>query len=156
MKPGQVLRAWSDRILRGVMGAALAGLFAAVIDTAWARGQGDDTSFEVKSFSLFLADAGLLSPIALLVGAAVGVGSVAVFPERAPSPSSLKDWLRDTAKGRPADVAAFVPLIFAVPRSSIITELEYEVVCRYSLRAFLMSTSSVFSSVWFLTILVNS
>ncbi|HMY16131.1 MAG TPA: sulfatase-like hydrolase/transferase [Polyangium sp.] len=111
MKPGQVLRAWSDRILRGVMGAALAGLFAAVLDTAWARGQGDDTSFEVKSFSLFLADAGLLSPIALLVGAAVGVGSVAVFPERAPSPSSLKDWLRDTAKGRPADVAAFVPLM---------------------------------------------
>lgn len=111
MKPGQVLRAWSDRILRGAMGASLAGLFASALDTAWARGQGDETSFEVKSFALFLADAGLLSPVALLVGVAAGVGSVAIFPERAPSPASLMDWLRDTAKGRPADVAAFVPLM---------------------------------------------
>lgn len=111
MKPGQVLRAWSGRIVRGAMGASLAGLFAASLDAAWARGQGDGTSLEVKAFALLLADAGLIAPIALLVGLGVGIGSVVVFPERAPSPASLMDWLRDTAKGRPADVAAFVPLM---------------------------------------------
>ncbi len=111
MKPGQVLRAWSGRIVRGAMGASLAGLFAALVETAWARGHGDGASLEVKSFALFLADAGLLSPVALAVGLAVSIGSVVVFPERAPSPSSLTDWLRNMAKGRPADVAAFVPLM---------------------------------------------
>ena len=93
------------------MGASLAGLLAAIVDTAWARGEGDGGSLEVKSFALFLADAGLLSPVALLVGFAVSIASVLIFPERAPSPSSLTDWLRDMAKGRPADVAAFVPLM---------------------------------------------
>ncbi|MBK9262564.1 MAG: sulfatase-like hydrolase/transferase [Polyangiaceae bacterium] len=92
------------------MGASLAGLFAAAFDTAWARGQGDGSA-DVKPFAVFLADAGLVAPIALGVGLAVGVGSVLVFPHRAPSPSSLTDWLRDMAKGRPADVAAFAPLV---------------------------------------------
>jgi choline-sulfatase len=111
MKAGQVLRGWSSRIVRGTMGASLAGLFAALVEAGWARGQGDGASLEVKLFALFLADAGLLAPVALAVGLAVSFGSVVVFPERAPSPSSLTDWLRDMAKGRPADVAAFVPLI---------------------------------------------
>lgn len=111
MKPGQVLRAWSGRIVRGAMGASLAGLFAAAFDTAWARGQGDASSLEVKPIAVLLADAGLIAPVALTVGLVVGLGSVVVFPDRAPSPSSLTDWLRDTAKGRPADVAAFVPLV---------------------------------------------
>jgi choline-sulfatase len=111
MKPGQVLRAWSGRIVRGAMGASLAGLFAAAFDAAWARGHGDGASLEVKSFALYLADAGLVSPVALVVGLAVGIGSIVVFPDRAPSPGMLMDWLRDMAKGRPADVAAFVPLM---------------------------------------------
>lgn len=111
MKPGQVLRTWSGRIVRGAFGASLGGLFAACFDASWARGQGDGASLEVKSLALVLADAGLISPIALFVGLGVGFGSVLVFPERAPSPASFMDWLRDLAKGRPADVAAFVPLM---------------------------------------------
>lgn len=111
MKAGQVLRTWSGRIVRGAFGASLGGLFAACFDASWARGQGDASSLEVKSFALVLADAGLISPIALFVGLGVGFGSVLVFPERAPSPASFMDWLRDMAKGRPADVAAFVPLM---------------------------------------------
>ncbi len=111
MKPGQFLRAWSGRIVQGMLGASLAGFFAALLDTTWARGEGDGASLEVKTFALFLADAGLLSPVALLVGFALSVASVLIFPDRAPSPSSLTDWLRDMARGRPADVAAFVPLM---------------------------------------------
>lgn len=93
------------------MGASLAGLLAAALDASWARGQGDGTSFEVKSFALVLADAGVLSPVALAVGLGVGFASVLIFPDRAPSPAMLMDWLRDLARGRPADVAAFVPLM---------------------------------------------
>lgn len=111
MKPGQVLRSWSGRIVRGAFGASLGGLFAACLDASWARGQSDGTSLEVKSLALLLADLGLISPVALFVGLGVGFGSVLIFPERAPSPASLMDWLRDMAKGRPADVAAFVPLV---------------------------------------------
>jgi len=111
MKPGQVLRAWSSRIVRGAFGASLGGFFAACLDASWARGQGDAASLEVKSLALLLADLGLISPVALFVGLGVGLGSVLVFPDRAPSPASLMDWLRDMAKGRPADVAAFVPLM---------------------------------------------
>jgi choline-sulfatase len=111
MKPGQVLRTWSSRIVRGAFGASLGGLFAACLDASWARGHGEATSLEVKSLALLLADLGLISPIALFVGLGVGFGSILIFPDRAPSPASLMDWLRDMAKGRPADVAAFVPLM---------------------------------------------
>ncbi len=111
MKAGQLVRAWSSRIAAGALGASVAGLFAATFDTAWARGAGDAKPLEVKALAVLLADAGLIAPVALAVGIGVGIGSVLVFPDRPPSVSSLMDWLRDLARGKPADVAAFVPLL---------------------------------------------
>ena len=106
----QLLRAWSGRLLRGAMGASLAGLFAAALDAAWARGQSDDTQRSSKLLSLLAADAGLVAPIALLTGLFVAAALVFVSPNRAPSLATLIDSLRARAKGRPADIAAFVPL----------------------------------------------
>jgi choline-sulfatase len=109
MKTGQSLRVWSGRVVRGAMGGSLAGLAAAALDAAYARG-GEDRSAAAGFFSLFAADAGLVAPVALGVSLAVAVSLVLLSPHRAPSPAIAIDSLRARAKGRPADVAAFVPL----------------------------------------------
>jgi arylsulfatase A-like enzyme len=99
----------SGRLGRSVLGAALAALGAGVLDAGWARaaagaGRGRD------GVAVYLADAGLIAPIALVVGLAAGVAALVVNPVVPPSPSRLVAALRVRAVGRPADVAAFVPL----------------------------------------------
>jgi len=92
------------------MGGSLVGLFAAALDVAWARSAGDERLSASKRFSLFAADAGLVAPIALVLSVFVATTLVLVSPNRAPSSATLVESLRARAKGRPADVAAFVPL----------------------------------------------
>jgi arylsulfatase A-like enzyme len=103
----RILRDWGGRLGRSALGAALAGFVAAWIDAGWARG-GDSGP---GRFGTFLADAGLLAPVALVIGVvAVGL-SVLVDPEKPPTPAGFLAALRRRAVGRPADVAAFVPLV---------------------------------------------
>jgi arylsulfatase A-like enzyme len=110
MKTGQILRAWAGRIAQGAVGGAAAGLAAAAFDTAYALGSDEDRAPGGALLSVFVADAGLVAPVALGVSLAVGVMLVLLWPGLVPSPAAMIAWLRARAKGRPADVAAFVPL----------------------------------------------
>jgi len=100
-------REWGRRIAQSVFGAAICGLAAAALDSAWAY-SGDDAA--LSRAGLAVADAGLLAPFMLLIGIFAGALAIAIDPGRSPSPSSLVSSLRLRAVGRPADIAAFVPL----------------------------------------------
>lgn len=100
-------RGWWTRLARSALGASACALGAALLDAGWAAG-GEGGAGKLPAW---LADAGLVAPVALLVGVAAGVGAIAADPEGPPSPSTLIASLRLRAVGRPADVAAFVPLV---------------------------------------------
>jgi arylsulfatase A-like enzyme len=102
------LREAFDRVAGGVLGASVCALGASVLDASWARAAGG--SARIGS-SIYLADAGLLAPVALAVGLAAALAGLVVNPHAPPSPKQLLAALRVRASGRPADVAAFVPLV---------------------------------------------
>ncbi|MRG94065.1 sulfatase [Polyangium spumosum] len=110
MKTPLYLRAWASRIARGAMGASIAGLAAAALDAAYTRGGEEERIDAGRALVIFVADVGLVAPVALVVGLVVATALVVLFPESAPTPASAVASLRARAKGRPADVAAFVPL----------------------------------------------
>src|SRR4051812_31852635 len=104
----RVREGWG-RVCRSVLGAALCALGSDVLDAAWARAAAGDGRGRA-GWTIYLADAGLIAPIAILVGLAAGVAALVVDPLTPPSPSRLVAGLRVRAVGRPAAVAAFVPL----------------------------------------------
>lgn len=109
MKPFPRLAAWSSRLARSALGASVCGLAAALADASWARGAAGAVA-KSRGFALYLADAGLISPAAIAVGLGAGLAGIVLDPAAPPSPSRLANALRLRAVGRPADVAAFVPL----------------------------------------------
>lgn len=108
MRPWILLRSSAGRLAKSALGGSVCGLAAAVADAAWAARDAGDAS--PLGLSIALADAGLLVPFAWFIGLGAGAGALFVDPQRPPSPSSLIASLRVRAIGRPADVAAFVPL----------------------------------------------
>lgn len=99
-------RGWAARLARSALGASACALIAALLDAGWAAGEGPAAG----RLPAWLADAGLLAPVALVVGALAGAAALLVDPARPPSPTALVASLRLRAVGRPADIAAFVPL----------------------------------------------
>ncbi|MEJ7733071.1 MAG: sulfatase-like hydrolase/transferase [Polyangiaceae bacterium] len=95
---------WAARFARGALCASLGGLGAALCDASWAGGGATSTS------TLFLADAGLVAPLALVLAVLATLLGLLLDPGNPPSPASLIADLRLRAVGRPADVAAFAPL----------------------------------------------
>ena len=105
-----MVRSWGPRVAHGLLGAVAAGAVATLFDASWARSAAGESASK-HGLDLYLADAGLLAPIALICGGiAVGL-SLVVDPSVPPSPVGLAASLRIRAVGRPADIAAFVPLI---------------------------------------------
>jgi choline-sulfatase len=98
----------SARVGRSVLGASVAGLLAAVVDAAWARGAASAGPGRA-AVHVYLAAAGLIAPIAIAVGLAAGVAGLVADPDAPPSPARFMAALRVRAIGRPA-TAAFVPL----------------------------------------------
>ncbi|MEO5730063.1 MAG: putative metal-binding motif-containing protein, partial [Byssovorax sp.] len=103
-------RSWSARLAHGLLGASAVGLGATLFDAAWARSTAGEAG-KSHGLDLYLADAGLVAPVALLCGVLAVVSSVVVDPAGPPSPAGLAASLRVRAVGRPADIAAFVPLV---------------------------------------------
>ncbi len=104
----QVRVVWG-RLCRSVLGASACALGAAVLDAAWARaaaGEGRGTA----GVSIYLADLGLIAPVAIAVGLAAGLAGFVVDPAAPPSPRSLVAAIRVRAIGNRASAAAFVPL----------------------------------------------
>lgn len=88
---------------------AVGGLGAfglAIVDARWMR----ESSGSASHVATFLAALGLVGPLALVVSVALGVASWLIHPRVPPSIPRLLGQLRGLAGGRPADVAAFVPL----------------------------------------------
>ncbi len=105
-----MVRSWGPRVAHGLLGAVAAGAATTLFDASWAlRAAGESGS--AHGLDLYLADAGLIAPIALICGAIAVAFSVVIDPSVPPSPVGLAASLRIRAVGRPADIAAFVPLI---------------------------------------------
>lgn len=102
------LREVTGRVYRSVLGASVSMLGATVLDATWARTE--SAGHRHTGFTVFVADAGLNAPIALGIGLAAAAMSLVISPERPPAPGHAAAALRIRAVGRPADVAAFVPL----------------------------------------------
>jgi choline-sulfatase len=107
---------WATGVRRVVASAAFAAvgsLAAAFLDARFARA----AEAEPPPFgSLFLADAGLIFPVALVVGIAAGVGSWFLHPKAAPSVSRLAASLSGVAgaeRGRTAALCLLAPLATA-------------------------------------------
>jgi choline-sulfatase len=107
VKAATHLYGYGGRMASSALGASLVGLAAAYIDASWARGGGEAGP---RTLALFLADAGVLAPLFLVLGFLVGGAALLLSPDRVISPTALVSGLRLRAIGRPADVAAFVPL----------------------------------------------
>jgi choline-sulfatase len=110
MKALPQVRAWGARLGQSVLGASAAAAGAAVLDAAWARSAAGDAA-RSAGLAVYLADVGLIAPLALGLGLAAGLAGLVVDPQASPSPSRLAVALRLRAVGRPADMAAFVPLV---------------------------------------------
>jgi len=99
-------KALAGRWLRSVCAGSLAGLASAVVDAVWARAK--DAEPPALS-AVWLTDAGLVAPLALLVGAAAGVAALFFHPKAAPSLVRLSDALTPASEERRAYLAAIVP-----------------------------------------------
>ena len=95
------------RVCRSLLGASICALVGSLLDASWARAAG---SSRAGATAVFLADAGLVAPVAIGVGLAAGVAALVVSPDVPPSSRQGIAALRVRAAGKPADVAAFVPL----------------------------------------------
>lgn len=102
------VRSIGGRLALSLVGASFTALGAAVFDAAWARPSGE--AARRSGLSLYLVDAGLIAPIALGLGLFAFVAGLILDPAFPPSPLRLASALRVRAVGRPADIAAFVPL----------------------------------------------
>lgn len=85
-----------QRVAASAFGGVLAGLVGALAEASWAR----RASQEPPPFAaVFLADAGVIWPVALVVGVCVGVASLFLHPEHAPALGRLRQRL-DASEGR--------------------------------------------------------
>lgn len=107
MRPGAVARGFASRLVQSAFGASLCGLVAAFLDAAWAQQSAGDPSLGI---TVSIADAGLLAPFFLAIGLAVGAAAIFIDPAGPLTPRSFIAALRLRAVGKPADIAAFVPL----------------------------------------------
>lgn len=85
---------------------AVGALVLAVLDTLWVA----RSASAVDGLALAGLSAGLLVPFCLVLGLVIGAASWLLHPAEEPTLGRLRDNLRRIATGRPADVAAFVPL----------------------------------------------
>jgi arylsulfatase A-like enzyme len=114
--PSSPPRTWAQRWRRTVelrrrvalsaAAGSVSGIVLALADASWAV-RGRDGSDVLQ---LIIGTAGAMAPLALVVGAFVGIGSWIMHPRVEPSVGRLIFRLRDAGAGRPADIAAFVPL----------------------------------------------
>ncbi len=108
MKAAALLRDIGARVARGAFAASVVGLGAALLDAHWVRAANEEGA--PSALGLALADAGVVAPFILLIGVFTAAFVAFLAPDFAPSPKTLVAELRILAFGRPADVAAFVPL----------------------------------------------
>ncbi|MEM9876872.1 MAG: sulfatase-like hydrolase/transferase [Myxococcota bacterium] len=101
--------ALGHRVAVSAAAGSIGGLALAALDVRWVqRAVGLDET--VSTGTLFGANAGILAPVSLLCGVLVGLLSWGWHPQSEPTFARARHRLRAFATGRPADIAAFVPL----------------------------------------------
>jgi arylsulfatase A-like enzyme len=90
------VRAASVRLTSALAAGSLAGLFAALLDAAWAVRVAEGASFG----RLWIACAGLLAPLAIGAGLAAGAAHVFLHGTEVDGRTSLLDWLRRADRRR--------------------------------------------------------
>jgi choline-sulfatase len=95
------------RLLLGMVAGSLMACLLAMADALWTRA---GVAAAIPAVELFVALWGLLVPLGLAVGLAVGVLSWLIHPRAEPSLASYATRIREAAAGRPADIAAVLPL----------------------------------------------
>src|SRR5438270_2204402 len=102
------LRGVWARLCRSILGASACALGATVLDAAWARAAAGEGRGRA-GLSIYLADLGLIAPVAIAVGAAAGLAGIVASPSAPPSPQRFVAAVRVRALGNRAAAAAFVP-----------------------------------------------
>jgi choline-sulfatase len=102
------LRDLGTRLAQALFAASMGGLAVAAVDTTWAREAAGEAAS--RGLATYAASVGLLAPFALVIGVTCTAFGWIMSPREAPSMSGLLAALRLRAVGRPADIAAFVPL----------------------------------------------
>jgi len=105
----RLLHDFGRRLAQALFVASMCGLAIAAVDTTWARGAAGESASGV--LATFAADVGLLAPFVLFFAVACTAFGWIVSPREPPSPATLIAALRLRAVGRPADIAAFSPLV---------------------------------------------
>ncbi len=95
------------RIALGGAAGTVGGLVLSLLDAHWLRA---GIEAPPPASSAFAAAAGLVLPLSMLLGVAVGAVSWFLHPRAEPSLAGFAHRLRDESSGRPADIAAFAPL----------------------------------------------
>jgi choline-sulfatase len=95
------------RVAHGAALGSLGAIVLALTDASLARRSVDEPP---GLWAVLLADAGVVVPLGLCCGLIVGVASWLAHPHRAPTIAGMLTRLREAGSGRPADMAAFVPL----------------------------------------------
>lgn len=95
------------RVAASAAVGSVGALVLATLDGRWAHHGAPQVA---SATEVFASTAGVLVPATLLVGLLIGVASWLVHPRAEPTVGRLVDQLRQLGTGRPADLAAFVPL----------------------------------------------
>jgi arylsulfatase A-like enzyme len=102
----QARRAFVARWFRSLGAASVTGLGTALVDAIWARAKDAEPPPLV---AVWLADAGITAPIALLLAAAVGSAALFFHPQGPPSLARMSAALTPASEERRAYLAVAVP-----------------------------------------------
>jgi arylsulfatase A-like enzyme len=105
------LKEWLARIAKSMVGAAVAAALAARLDATWAH---SGAPAKLSLAAVWIADLGLIAPLAIVVGVAVGVALVVLDPERGWSPRDAAVALSEPRRAAIAGLSSVAALIVVV------------------------------------------
>ena len=106
-----MMKEWLARIAKSMVGATVAAALAARLDATWAA---DGAPPKVTLAGLWVADLGLVAPIAIVVGLFVGAALVVLDPERGWSPRDAVIALNEPRRAAIAGLASLSALVVVV------------------------------------------
>jgi arylsulfatase A-like enzyme len=104
------VRQWPARLARGMLGGSVAGLVAAFADALYGLAGLTDKSRAPGLLQLWLAEAGVIAPVALAVSFAFACAAVLAHPRQPPTWAALRAWLNPASEAVRARRAVVAPL----------------------------------------------
>ena len=110
-RPMAMATSMLTRLVHSLLGGAIASVACALLDASWAAGEADGVAQQSSRVADALVDIGLIAPLGGAIALVGGAAALLWDHEEAVSPRRLLASLRLRAVGRPAEFAAFVPLV---------------------------------------------